>query len=287
MASRADRLPGRCAVDSGSMSRPIAWLAAAAALVAACSSSSSSSTSSDAGSNDASVSVDGGTLPDSSVLDAAVDASQTSDATIDGDAAAGCGEFTGDTNFTCSDDGNSRGECVNGVLDQESCDRGCLGPAGSNVFSCTGSYGTTPSTDGDYYLTEFGCWVDPQGTTETDPDDNCVPSCFSQAKAAGLCMPGDTGPACEERINWFTADGARFGCLARLRVTNPANGKSVIAVALDYGPGCSGEQNVDMEVLDASGRVDLELFGGPEGSSDHALVHVVQVDDSTPLGPTP
>jgi hypothetical protein len=70
-------------------------------------------------------------------------------------------------------------------------------------------------------------------------------------------------------------------------VTNPANGKSVIAVALDYGPGCSGEQNVDMEVLDASGRVDLELFGGPEGSSDHALVHVVQVDDSTPLGPTP
>src|SRR6202044_1513897 len=104
--------------------------------------------------------------------------------------------------------------------------------------------------------------------------------CFAQAKAAGLCMASDTGPECEERIDWFTADGARFGCLARLRVTNPATGMSVVAVALDFGPGCSGEQSVDMEVLDASGRVDLALFGGAEGASDHALVHVVQVDDS-------
>ena len=38
-------------------------------------------------------------------------------------------------------------------------------------------------------------------------------------------------------------------------------------------------------VLDASGPVDNYLFGGPEGSTDKALVHVVQVDDATPLGP--
>ena len=234
---------------------------------------------------------------DAAVGDAtAADAS--SDASAEADAPTGCGAFATDTTFTCAADGNSRGKCVNGALDQESCPRGCLreptgqdsiclGPAGSNTFMCSGSYGTTPSTDGDYYLTSFGCWVDPQNVTHTDPDDNCIPSCFDQAKAAGLCMPNDTGPECEERVDWFTADGARFGCLARLRVTNPATGVSVIAVALDYGPGCSGEQAVDMEVLDASGRVDLALFGGDEGASDHALVHVVQVDDLTPLGPTP
>jgi hypothetical protein len=38
-------------------------------------------------------------------------------------------------------------------------------------------------------------------------------------------------------------------------------------------------------VLDSSGRIDDYLFGGPEGASDKALVHVVQVDDATPLGP--
>ncbi len=278
--------------------RAVALLFAAGALVTACSSDDSSST-------DAGALADAGDAraADASPLDATSDSPSDATAAVDGapdggDAAMGCGAFTGDAVFTCAADGNSRGECVNGVLDQESCPRGCLhepstqdsvclGPAGSNVFSCTGSYGTTPSTDGDYYLTEFGCWVDPENVTHTDPDDNCIPSCFSQAKAAGLCMAGDTGPECEERVDWFTADGARFGCLARLRVTNPANGKSVIAVALDYGPGCSGEQNVDMEVIDASGRVDLELFGGAEGASDHALVHVVQVDDSTPVGPTP
>jgi hypothetical protein len=159
-----------------------------------------------------------------------------------------------------------------------------MGTTATN-FSCTGSYGTIPVNDGNYYITEFGCYVDASGNVQTDPDDNCIPSCLSKAIAAGLCPTGSTGPACEESINWYTADGARFGCLARLRVTNPANGKAVIAVALDYGPGCSGENGVSHAVLDASGRIDDYLFGGPEGASDRALVHVVQVDDSTPLGP--
>jgi hypothetical protein len=159
-----------------------------------------------------------------------------------------------------------------------------MGTTATN-FSCTGSYGTVAVDDGNYYLTEFGCYVDANGHVQTDPDDNCIPSCLSQAIAAGLCPAGSSGPDCEEHINYYTADGARFGCLARLRVTNPANGKTLVAVALDFGPGCSGENNVSHAVLDASGPVDNYLFGGPEGSTDKAVVHVVQVDDATPLGP--
>jgi hypothetical protein len=175
----------------------------------------------------------------------------------------------------------------------QTCQYGCLhgqsGAAASCLlasatnFSCTGSYGTVPVDDGNYYLTEFGCYVDDAGV-HTDPDDNCIPSCLSQAIQAGLCPAGSSGPQCEEAIGWYTADGARFGCLARLRVTNPANGKALVAVALDYGPGCSGENKVNHAVLDASGLVDDTLFGGAEGSSDKALVHVVQVADTTPLG---
>jgi hypothetical protein len=225
--------------------------------------------------------------------DAGIDANQ-SDASM---APTGCGEFTGDARFTCSKDGNARGKCDGDAsLTVESCPNGCLRetpPADdvcmgtTDTFSCTGPYGTIPAQNGDYYLTSFGCWVDTSNVIHSDPGDNCIPSCLSKAKAAGLCMPNDTGPDCEERVDWFTADGARFGCLARLRVTNPANGKSLVAVALDFGPGCAGENGVMHEVLDASGRVDQYLFGSDQGATDRSLVHVVQVDDATPLGPLP
>lgn len=222
------------------------------------------------------------------------------DASTTGDGATqGCGAYANATLFTCAKDGGARVKCVGGAtLVTESCARGCLrkpsgqddvclGAADSDTLDCNGTYGTTPATDGDYYITSFGCWVDPNNTIHTDPGDNCIPSCLAKAKQAGLCMPGDTGPECEERVNWFTADGARFGCLARLKMTNPANGKSVIAVALDYGPACAVERSVNEEVLDASGRVDLYLFGGDRGATDRATVHVVEVDPSTPLGPVP
>ena len=62
---------------------------------------------------------------------------------------------------------------------------------------------------------------------------------------------------------------------------------AVIAIALDYGPGCTGENDVQHAVLDASGLVNDYLFGSAQGRSDMALVHVVEVDDSTPLGPVP
>lgn len=158
----------------------------------------------------------------------------------------------------------------------------------STTWSCPGSYGTTKARDGDYYVTAFGCWKDAQGASHGDGQDNCIPSCLAQAKSAGLCLPGDTGKQCEERVTWYTADAARFGCLARLKVTNPANGKSVIAVALDFGPSCTSvESKVQKAVLDASGRVDRQLFGSDQGVLDRSLVHVVEVASSTPLGPTP
>jgi len=72
-----------------------------------------------------------------------------------------------------------------------------------------------------------------------------------------------------------------------LRITNPTNGKSVVGVVLDYGPGCSVERSVSKAVLDTSGRIDRELFGSDQGASDRSLVHVIEVDPSTPLGPTP
>jgi hypothetical protein len=220
------------------------------------------------------------------------DASMGTDA--GSDTPAGCGEFAGDMSFTCAKDGNSRGECLGGTPTIEACPRGCLrepAPQDSicmgttDNWSCPGSYGMDRALNGDYDLTSFGCWIDANNQVHTDPGDNCIPSCLSQAQATGLCDPADTGPQCEEKINWYTADGARFGCLQRVRVTNPANGKVVIAVALDFGPACSVEATVSKAVLDASGRVNQYLFGGDQGVSDMSNVHVVEVDNATPLGP--
>ena len=94
-----------------------------------------------------------------------------------------------------------------------------------------------------------------------------------------------SGPDCEESVSWYAADGARFGCLARLKVTNEANGKAVVVVALDYGPACSVEATVKHAAIDLSYPADDYLFGDETGISDKALVHVDVVDPSTPLGP--
>lgn len=155
------------------------------------------------------------------------------------------------------------------------------------TLSCSGSYGTQQAANGDYYLTAFGCWLDAAGVAHGDSGDNCIPSCLQKARSAGLCLPGDTGPACEQRVTWYTADAARFGCLARVRIENPSNGKKVVAVALDYGPACFVENSVSKAVLDASGRVNRYLFGSDQGAVDRSLVHVIEVDDTTPLGPVP
>ena len=153
-------------------------------------------------------------------------------------------------------------------------------------WTCGGSYGTSPTTSATYGLTAFGCWIDASGGAHGDSGDNCIPSCLSQAHASGLCDPGDSGKACEERVTWYVADGGRFGCLQRVRITNPANGKSVVAVALDYGPACWVERKVGHGVLDASGRVNRYLFGSDMGVSDGATVTVEPAAADAPLGPS-
>jgi hypothetical protein len=151
------------------------------------------------------------------------------------------------------------------------------------VVNCSGLYGTTPSPDGTYYITAFGCYSDSQGA-HGDPGDNCIPACLSQAQQS-VCA-GMSGPACEESVNWYTADSGRYGCMTRLRVTNPANGKSLVVLVLDAGPACFVEQNVNHAVLDMSPPSNIYLFGSEQGQADKALVDVVVVDPSTPLGPT-
>lgn len=214
------------------------------------------------------------------------------------EAGAPCSPTDDTARFRCTADGDARRKCASGVLASEGCARGCLRSAPDGgaddtcmgtdaTWSCPGTFGTEKAANGDYYLTAFGCWVDGDGGVHADPADNCVPGCFAKAKAAGLCDANDTGKQCEERVTWFTADAARFGCLARVRITNPANGKSVVAVALDSGPACSVEARVSKAVLDASGRIDRALFGADQGATSKALVHVVEVDPTTPLGPSP
>ncbi len=161
---------------------------------------------------------------------------------------------------------------------------GAPAPGGA-PWTCSGSYATTPVDSGSYYLTEFGCWVDGAGAAHGDPGDNCIPGCLSQAHAAGLCAAGSSGKSCEQSVNYYIADAGRFGCLTRVRVRNPANGKSVIAVTLDYGPACWVEQEVSHGLVDASAPVNRWLFGSDMGVSDRAPITIEIVDGSTPLGP--
>lgn len=156
----------------------------------------------------------------------------------------------------------------------------------STAFSCTGTWGTAQPSDKSYYITAFGCWVDAAGGRHGDSADNCIPGCLSQLRSMGICSPSQTGKQCEEKLTWFTADVGRFGCGTRVRVTNPANGKSAVAIAIDYGPACWVERSVKRPILDASGRVNRYLFGEDKGASDRAVVHVEVVPSSTPLGPS-
>jgi len=160
----------------------------------------------DAGRDSGPVALDAGAPPDAAtVLDAgARDAGPIAgpDASLSGpdasgpDAGPSCGAYAGAADFTCTAEGDSRVRCSAGVLTTEACSRGCLRSAtGDDVcmgtadnWSCTGSWGTTKSSCGDYFITAFGCWTDASGTVHTDSGDNCIPGCFDQAKKAGVCL---------------------------------------------------------------------------------------------------
>src|SRR5580704_19612016 len=149
---------------------------------------------------------------------------------------------------------------------------------------CSGSFNTHPSPSGEYYATDFGCSSNPYFT---DPGDACgSAACIDSAYNEGVCSSGQSNADCQRAVNWYSVGGASYGCGARLQVTNPANGKSVVVMVLDNGPSCTVENDADFWVLDVSYPTIMYLFGSEEGYSDHALINVTTVGSSTPLGPT-
>ncbi len=183
-----------------------------------------------------------------------------------------------------------------------SCTVGDPAPAGPDAssdrlysnsgWSCSGTAGETPNPQGVYYVTSFGCWIDEDGDPRGDGDDNCVPWCQSNAYRDGtqdeydeMCG-GMSGAQCERSVGWYTADADRFGCMTRLRVTNPDNGRAAIVVVLDRGPSCTIERRVDFWALDLSYPASLYLFGEAKSVTERGDVEVEVVSMDTPLGPT-
>lgn len=233
--------------------------------------------------------------------DAVASGDRSASPTVDGagpaeDSAAPvpCGEFVEATRFVCAKDGMSRGRCDAGQGTIESCPRGCLrnkAPDDDVCLGstpswtpCTGVQGTVKAADGDYYVTWFGCWVDASGTHHKDPGDNCIPGCFAYATNEGICPSSATGPQCEEQVAWFTANNGRFPCLSRLRISNPANGRAVIAIVLDGGPSCTAENQIGRPMLDISAPAFNYLYEDGSAWSTDAVAHVIEVDESFPLG---
>jgi hypothetical protein len=148
---------------------------------------------------------------------------------------------------------------------------------------CSGVFNTSPSPTGAYYATDFGCSSNPYFN---DPGDTCgSASCVQSAYDQGVCSSGQSHADCQRAVNWYSVGGASYGCGARLQVTNPASGKSVVVLVLDNGPSCTVENDANFWVLDVSYPTIQYLFGQEEGWGDHARVNAVVVDSSTPLGP--
>lgn len=150
-------------------------------------------------------------------------------------------------------------------------------------WSCTGLTSSKKPTDSRYYITSFGCWTDSKGNERGDGADNCHPSC--EAEARSICGNGKSWDDCERAIRWYTADSDRFGCGARLKVTNPKNGKSVIVASIDRGPNCSIEKQVQHAVLDLSYEASIYLHGEQKNAKERAAVVVETVSSNTKLGP--
>jgi hypothetical protein len=151
----------------------------------------------------------------------------------------------------------------------------CSGPSG---------YTTTEIPPNRVYASSwFGCYRKADGTIYKDPTDNCLFACGNK----GLCSSTATGPECEATLQWFAADADRYGCGARIRVTNCVNRRSVILVTLDRGPNCrTVEQAYAAPTLDMSHQAMVHLFeGATYGVSDKKRVLVEAVADTTPLGP--
>jgi hypothetical protein len=116
----------------------------------------------------------------------------------------------------------------------------------------------TIPADNTYYLTSFGGGVDTQRMACTGTAD-------------GRWM--------------YIADAWRFGCRAKVRVTNPRTGRWCVAQVADVGPNVCVEQAAGRPIIDASPVITRELFGrSSAGWSDRIVVHAEMVPTATPLG---
>ncbi len=165
----------------------------------------------------------------------------------------------------------------------------CAGVASASFDppnQCNGPGGQTskevPSND-IYSTSWFGCYRKSDGTIYKDPGDNCEFACGPK----GHCPASQPGPECEAALRWFSADADRYGCGAKLRLTNCVNGKQVVVVALDRGPNCTSvEKAYGAPVLDMSHDAMVFLFDGKTyGGNDKKRIVVEEVAPSTPLGP--
>ncbi len=129
------------------------------------------------------------------------------------------------------------------------------------LSGCHGHASSSVPADGRFYLTTFGF---------TPADDGAM--------------------SCGQRTNhgswYYAASRQRFGCGSRIRITNPQNGRCVVAETDDYGPDVCVENAAGRPIIDASPLVGQHLFGTRSaGWSDRFAIEVEQVSDSTPIGP--
>lgn len=131
-----------------------------------------------------------------------------------------------------------------------------VGEIAAGLTGCHGQASSAVPADGRYVITTFG-----------GPGDQQPMSCGGQADG-----------------NWYyAASRQRYGCGSHVEIR--ANGKCVVAQTDDYGPDVCVENAAHMPIMDVSPAVARALFGTSGfGYSDHVVVEVTEVADSTPLG---
>lgn len=127
------------------------------------------------------------------------------------------------------------------------------------LTGCNHQASSDVPSDGRYRITTFGGSSEPQGLS---------------------CGGSTTG------YTYYAASRQRYGCGAKLRIE--ADGKCIVAEALDYGPDVCVEKAAGMPILDVAPAIARHLFGSRNselGYSDKVNATITEVAASTPVGP--
>lgn len=157
---------------------------------------------------------------------------------------------------------------------------GCMASDDSSAIEQGDGVSATVTSDltvGGYYCPRSG-----QIASRTIPDDEVY---FLTTFGGGV----DTQRmACRGTADgrWlYIADSWRFGCGAKVKVTNPRTGRWCVAEVADIGPNICVERAARRAIIDASPVLSRELFGlRSAGWSDRVVVNATLVDRDTPLG---